>query len=377
MNKKPIPQDITDFVNSIDFNNNISQKEKDDVMKVLYIYRGIEGSLGDDLINKQYFQKCISYDINKYLCESTNNSNIIKSQYSHIVPRNQLEKMMKEHNNEVFLLSSSFHELIQKKQYIKANTQSGGFAGFCSDCEQLFSKNIDTLLTPKTEELILSTFRFLGKEIRILELFLPIWEKIVNGTEENARKTINKEGFEILIPSDSMEQFIKDKKIIYLRLISFFIELKTYWINKDSKKNSNNPSYFSFKSVTLSHDILPVIGQSFGVLPSYFNDVNANFPIFTLIEFNSNDKKTNFHIFLQTPLFNNLKTLKMNNKEWAYLILYYSLNYYNNIYFAECVKEYIDFFKVTSKSLSKSSNFLNEAQNIIQKIRTYINKNKL
>ncbi len=180
-----------------------------------------------------------------------------------------------------------------------------------------------------------------------------------------------------MIPSDSMEQFIKDKKIIYLRLISFFIELKTYWINKDSKKNSNNPSYFSFKSVTLSHDILPVIGQSFGVLPSYFNDVNANFPIFTLIEFNSNDKKTNFHIFLQTPLFNNLKTLKMNNKEWAYLILYYSLNYYNNIYFAECVKEYIDFFKVTSKSLSKSSNFLNEAQNIIQKIRTYINKNKL
>ena len=57
MNKKPIPQDITDFVNSIDFNNNISQKEKDDVMKVLYIYRGIEGSLGDDLINKQYFGK--------------------------------------------------------------------------------------------------------------------------------------------------------------------------------------------------------------------------------------------------------------------------------------------------------------------------------
>lgn len=331
-------------------------------------YQGKEGEIMNKLTEKTEIKQkgCIAFDVSPYLCHGDINTEI---SYSHIVPANQFKSFEKLHG---FFLnySQSLHNILKSSEPSKANIKSGGFVGFCSKCEKKFQTlpdnphGIDATYKLTNTHLLHNLYRYLGKEIKGLELFIPFWENISKEIEPE-RTRINKEGFNLYLKNKKMntniEEFIEKNICDLMSLKSLFFELSLVLRQQQKYKTplSNFPSLFIKKEVILNDKDFPIIGQSGVFLPICFEEYQSHTFLYVQFILDLKKGKTNCYILVS----NNIcfqKVFNENFEEMSELqkgkfMLALAINYKQHLYFNKDGEKIIKNIEITLNKISLST----------------------
>lgn len=306
--------------------------------------------LENQLFSLKNKHPCIAYKINDFLCYGDGSDKTIKS---HIVEHNSIEKIETDFSKVLGFSFSIIEHLINGK-IREVSPNAGRFIGFCSKCEQEFSKHIDSDINPDTYKMALTKYRYLGKLLFNLKEIIFVFKKINNNVFTKETNFINKEGLSLLLQKltqSNLEQYINLKQKDIVSFTNDFNDLKMYWDGKDD--TANNISFFNGQQLTSLYTNYSYKTKSFFCsaqslvpLPLFFPDTQIDLFLFVRFQYNDIDKNTHCHFFGMTTylelVLSDIKFMNPTEDELAQTLFVLSMKYNQDFYFSECSTQMVD-----------------------------------
>lgn len=332
---------MKDKIEKLVNDSNVKKEDKDVFKKTLAKVMNADKEINNELKNNQD-NICIAFKEDPLLCVNETARPAIKS---HIVPDNELEKMINKYG-EIYNVNNMIHSVIKNEDVLNksiANRDSTCFKGFCSECDKNFSNdiNIDNPDNITKQHMYKYLFRYLGREISATMLYVKKIKDLHNKNEDGMNKLIlHSYGVNF---NEHIEKKIELLKYLKMEMIEMDILLK-------KRHNPKLHPAYIFGMIKCNENY-GLIGQSL-IFSKLITDIEIPLPFFLL--FKEVDDKTYIYYFhINKVGINWLSRLNNTNEKFNFLSI---LAYYNSthLYFNE------DF-----------------ANNKIKNIKDYIKENKI
>lgn len=345
-------------------------KHDKNMINIIKNISSLDTSICKDIKKNKKDKLCIAYAQEPILCLSKGKDKIIKS---HVVPENQISKFIEAYGEIRSFSFSIFNKINDFPNH--SSTSSPDFIGFCESCEKSFTQahkiNIDSEVNFKKEHLLKSLYRYMGKEITYRESYLKHALFIINDDD----KFINKDDFEyfnINVNGYNNNDYIVSQTHYLRTLKNLFFDLGIYSSLPQHSIPKNTSDVFSFDKIKISNKY-QIIGQSLGLIPLYYKDYNAYFPVFFNIVYDDKNKCSYFYFLTRSDILIQIKKivsqLTINQKELFYIIL--AIFNSSEIYFTDSFlnNHYPLIEKIISNIKMKNLGFFDEIKELSNNIK--------